>query len=140
MYSVFKRFKLPIGHRLSKHAGRCHNLHGHNFVVEIQLSTLKLNSNDMVIDFHDLKQIINELIDKYDHAVVLNTTDISNINHFTELGYRIEFLNDKDSDKDPTAEVFSEFLFYKFKQSFPNHKVDFVRIWESDDSMAEYSE
>lgn len=138
MYKVFKRFKLPIGHRLSKHKGRCFNFHGHNFVIEIQLSTPELNRDDMVIDFHDLKKFVNMVIDKFDHAVVLNPNDKKNIEFFKEAGYRIEFIS--NGDHDPTAEVFSRYLYSEFTNTFSVHTVDFVRVWESDDSMAEYSE
>jgi len=143
MYRVFKRFKLPIGHRLSKHGGRCYNFHGHNFVVEIQLSSEELNSNDMVIDFHDLKRVVNDQIDKYDHATILNPTDIVNIENYKTLGYRLEFINAGGEDVDPTAETLSKFLYHKFSDVFKKEysiNVDFIRIWESDDSMAEYSE
>ena len=142
MYKIFKRFKLHIGHRLSKHAGRCHNIHGHNFVIEVQLKTNLLNKNDMVIDFHDMKTIINAEISKYDHVTILNSKDQKNIDHLSKIGYRLEFLY--EGDVDPTAEVLSRFLFVALRSLFISHGngigVDFVRVWENDDSYAEYSE
>jgi len=68
MYKVEKRFTIPIGHRLSKHKGYCKNLHGHNFVVLIGVKSEKLNENDMVIDFSDLKNESNRILDNWDHS------------------------------------------------------------------------
>lgn len=138
MYKVCKTFKVPIGHRLSKHKGLCKNIHGHNLKLEIQLTAHTLNFNDMVIDFADLKKIVAEYLEKYDHTTIFNPTDERNIQFFKEEGYRIEFIS--DSDQDPTAEVLSKFLFDNLRDAFPGKIVEFVRVWENDNSYAEYSE
>ena len=140
MYKVLKRFKLPSGHRLSKHKGACHNIHGHNYAIEIQLSSEVLDSNDMVIDFHDLKGLALALLDRFDHATVLNPMDEANIVHLNKMDYKLEFIS--KTNEDPTAEVFSKYLYQNLTTifMFENLDVDFVRVWESDDSMAEYSE
>ena len=138
MYIVCKTFKVPIGHRLSKHSGLCHNVHGHNLRIDVQISSYKLNKDDMVIDFHDLKSVVTEILDKYDHATLFNPTDTKNIEFFKNEGYKIEFITKEDED--PTAEVFSKFLFEVLKKSFPNQVIDYVKIWENDNSCAGYSE
>lgn len=138
MYTVCKTFKVPIGHRLSKHVGLCKNVHGHNLRIDVQMSCLKLNSDDMVIDFHDLKDAVTEILDKYDHATLFNPTDTKNIEFFKNEGYKIEFITRENVD--PTAEVFSKFLFDVLVKTFPRHKVDYVKIWENDNSCAGYSE
>lgn len=142
MYKVFKRFKVPIGHRLSKHCGLCKNIHGHNLVIEVQLSTDNLNDNDMVIDFKDLKTYVNDILEKFDHTTILNRNDTESGKFLEKAGFRVEYIN--ALDRDPTAEVFSAYLYKRFQSIFckaPFYlKVDFVRVWENDDSMAEYSE
>mgnify|MGYP001089992700 CR=1 FL=1 len=82
MYKVCKTFKVPIGHRLSKHKGLCKNVHGHNLKLEIQLSCHTLDENDMVIDFGDLKYVVGDFLSKFDHATIFNPTDIMNIEFF----------------------------------------------------------
>ena len=134
MYRIRKTFKFPFGHRLSKHEGLCKNFHGHNAKLEVQLMSLDLNENDMVIDFSELKKVVNELIIKdFDHSMVLNDSDKEKIN-----GKKI-YLNG-----DPTAEVLSEH-FYKildeyFKVNNGDIQVEFVRLWENDGAFSEYSE
>ncbi len=140
MYKVCKTFKVPIGHRLSKHKGLCKNIHGHNLKIEVELMTEVLNWNDMVIDFHKLKEEVNKTLDKYDHTTLFNIKDVENAEFFTQAGYRVEYIS--PLDQDPTAEVFSHFLYRVLSERFrmDDIKVGFVRIWENDDSYAEYSE
>ena len=141
MYKVRKQFHVPIGHRLSKHCGLCKNVHGHNLLIEVQLKSEVLNSNDMVIDFSYLKETVNRLfLNKMDHCTILNMTDsktIQGIGTIQEEG-KI-FL----CPSDPTAEFLSKFLYDMLKENYRDMstiRVDYVRIWESNSACAEYSE
>lgn len=144
MYKVRKKFRVPIGHRLSKHSGLCKNIHGHNIVVEVQLRSKHLDKNDMVIDFYELKNIVGTILSEFDHALILNCKEAKNLVDFQQQ--KVKFLMD-DYNTDPTAEVMSWYLFYRvnklLKESEVNPgieiEVDFVRVWENEDSMAEFS-
>lgn len=139
MYIVKKLFRVPMGHRLSKHKGLCQNVHGHNLKMEIQLSSHQLNDNDMVIDFGDLKKLISGMIDEFDHTMVLNPDDLENLSHYTALGYRLKTISPVDSNTDPTAEVLCEYLYYRVRDVIRTGiSVDFIHIWENDNSMAGY--
>jgi 6-pyruvoyltetrahydropterin/6-carboxytetrahydropterin synthase len=137
MFRVKKIFRLPMGHRLSKHLGLCNNVHGHNMKIEVQISCHDLDNNDMVIDFAILQNIIDMHTKVYDHCTLLNSTDTDYINFLRERGRINTFEN-----ADPTAEM----LAYKFYNIFSKGmkdvnqyiNVDFVAIWESDDSVAIY--
>ena len=134
MYSVTKVFRIPIGHRLSKHQGLCKNIHGHNFKIEVKISRKELNENDMVIDFSDLKKIVNGILDNFDHALMLNSGD--NVCVSSKTIYL------KKDGVDPTAERLAEYLYNEIKQKFffDELRVNSVRVWENDDSYAEYVE
>jgi len=138
MYKICKTFKVPIGHRLSKHVGLCKNIHGHNLKIQVELMSERLNTDDMVIDFHDVKEIVNKYLEKYDHTTLFNKADKENIDFFKKAGYRVRHIS--QTNEDPTAEVFSRYLFGIFQQTFKDIQVGFVRIWENDDSYAEYTE
>lgn len=71
---VVKEFSFDAAHCLPEHAGKCKNLHGHTYKLMIGVTTLALNLNKgMVVDFGDLKKIVNELvIDKLDHSFLNN--------------------------------------------------------------------
>jgi len=145
VYRVRKIFKLPIGHRLSKHAGLCKNIHGHNIRCEIQISCSELNLNDMVVDFHDIKTIVSAILERFDHAVLINNSDKEFRKFAHQFGVRTIILECyDDANVDPTAEVLARYLFQHISTEFQSYNpklvLDFVRIWENDDGMAEYSE
>lgn len=70
---ITKEFNFSYGHLLPNHDGKCRNLHGHNAKVFITVSRDVVDEpgsaqEGMVMDFGDLKKIVNEtIIDKWDH-------------------------------------------------------------------------
>ncbi len=54
MYSVIREIHFSYGHRLLNYKGKCANLHGHNGRVQIEVSSEKLNSLGMVMDFYEI--------------------------------------------------------------------------------------
>ena len=144
MYIIRKIFRVPVGHRLSKHRGLCKNLHGHNFKIEVQLKSNLLDDNDMVMDFKDIKEIVNSVLDDFDHCTILNSSDLKFIDFCEDNNLKYSVIG--IGNQDPTAEVFCKELYLKISD-LVNRKVgleevivDFVRIWENDNSMAEYRE
>ena len=59
-----------MAHMLANHWGACRNLHGHSYRLHVTVMRIaELAVNDMVVDFSDLKSLVNKLIVyKYDHA------------------------------------------------------------------------
>lgn len=64
-----------MGHRLQRHNGKCRFLHGHNYIVDVSVRGPVDDVTGMVIDFHDLKQSVRDVLDNYDHAFVLEEGD-----------------------------------------------------------------
>jgi len=135
MYRVERKFTFPMGHRLSKHLGACSNIHGHNVTLLVGVKTLILNDNDMVIDFHDLKNIVQPLLDEWDHSLILNEMDRTpTINN--KLFKKVFFF-----DFDPTAEKLSEHLYRLINQVLPmGIQMDYVKFYENENSLATFSE
>ena len=73
-----KEFNFEASHALWNYDGKCKNLHGHSYILFVTVigSPIKDSQNvknGMVMDFGDLKKLVNELIvDKFDHSVILN--------------------------------------------------------------------
>lgn len=125
MVSICKRFKFDAAHKLPKHNGRCHNLHGHRWWVDVSISgpivTSGSSDNGMIMDFGQLKEIVNlEIINLVDH----------------------KYLNDELPFEDPTAENMSEFFFKKLSDKLLtidiDVKLEFIRVWETEDAYAEW--
>jgi 6-pyruvoyltetrahydropterin/6-carboxytetrahydropterin synthase len=135
MYFVEKAFRIPIGHRLSKHKGLCCNIHGHNWKLLIKVKSETLNQNDMIIDFYDLKTIVDKLIiTKFDHCLIVKYDDRMIPEDYDGKIIRINC--------DPTAEFLSRYIYEElekyFNKSLPGIFVDQITLYENDDSSAMY--
>jgi len=133
-YRIERRFTFPMGHRLSKHLGACANVHGHNVTLLVGVKTILLNDNDMVIDFHDLKEIVEPIVNEWDHCTLLNIKDKNNALK-SKLFKKINVF-----DFDPTAEKLSEYLYHSIDNLLPvGIKMDYVKFYENENSMATFS-
>jgi len=69
--SVGKLFKFVAAHKLPNHKGKCKQWHGHNFVCAVWIRKRVDPDTDMVIDFGDLKTMVeHHVVDKLDHGVL----------------------------------------------------------------------
>lgn len=109
MFRVRKQFKFEMGHRLrSAYSACCRDqVHGHSFICEVFLEAEELNEDGMVLDFGELKALIGNYIDSFDHRLALPK----------ELAEDYSFPSEKVAplvfDFNPTAEELArEFYFH----------------------------
>ncbi|UOY09084.1 6-carboxytetrahydropterin synthase [Muricauda sp. SCSIO 64092] len=75
---ITKEFTFETGHALYGYDGKCKNVHGHSYKLAVTVIGSPISDNNhvklgMVIDFGDLKKIVEEeIIDPFDHATVFN--------------------------------------------------------------------
>ena len=131
MYKVTKEIHFCYGHRLLNYNGKCRFLHGHNALVEIELSSDTLDRRGMVMDFEEVKRSIQTWIDStLDHKMLLNEAD-SILPLFNAQKEPIVILKNN-----PTAEHLAELIFNHAQAAgFP---VTEVRFWETPRSFATY--
>ena len=131
LFSVTKRIDFCYGHRLLDYDGVCRHPHGHNAVVEIEVSTDQLDHRNMVCDFTDIKRIVKGWIDaQIDHKMVLRHDDPL-VPLLRSLGEPVFVV-----DRNPTVEHLAKLIFdYAASQNFP---VERVTVWETPTSSAEY--
>ena len=79
MYSVTKRIEIAAAHKLYlPYESPCQRLHGHNWIITVEISSEELDDCGMVIDFKMLKQIMEKVIkEKYDHRDISELFDIN---------------------------------------------------------------
>lgn len=143
MFTVTKSFNVPIGHRLMENANRCFCLHGHNLKIDVEVSRESLNKNGMVIDFYDLKKIVESCTDAFDHSTILNSKDKEIGDLLSQMGgirpQRVRYLPD---DMDPTSENLCYIIYNVLSSEFTVYdeklKLKSISIWESDTSKAKY--
>jgi 6-pyruvoyltetrahydropterin/6-carboxytetrahydropterin synthase len=135
MFEIEKRFIVPIGHRLYKNKHLCKNIHGHNFTVFVGIKSKKLNEDDMVMDFSDLKAMVSPLLNSYDHCLLLNENDeelAEQAGRFCENVITFPF--------DPTAERLAQTVFVFVDEQLKSSEivVDYVTVYENENSKATY--
>ncbi len=109
-------------HFLANYQGKCENLHGHNWKVEVIVCGAKLNLSGLVIDFSDLKQITNKVLEELDHH------NLSDLAYFAKSS--------------ASSEEIARYIFEQLKPEVGKKagELEEVRVWETDNSCASYSD
>lgn len=55
-------------HSLPKYEGKCRNVHGHTYTLEVIIEGEVDSETNFVIDYLELKKIIGDIINKFDHT------------------------------------------------------------------------
>jgi 6-pyruvoyltetrahydropterin/6-carboxytetrahydropterin synthase len=58
---------------------KCWNLHGHTFFVDTEVEGEVDESTGMVIDFQKLKKVILEVLEEFDHKIILPEKDANRV-------------------------------------------------------------
>jgi len=88
---IRKKFKFEGSHIVRNCSStRCaHSIHGHSYIVEVFVTSDRLDSGGMVVDFGLLKKTIGTLVDAFDHAMVFwSQDDVSYVSAMQELNMR----------------------------------------------------
>jgi len=108
---ITKIFEFDAAHRLPDYNGKCANLHGHRWKLEVTIEGEVDKKTGMIMDFGELKTIVNETI----------------LNHLDH-----NYLNDLEGLKNPTAEnIIREIwngLSYHIKKPL---KIAELKLWET---------
>ncbi|MBV8202881.1 MAG: 6-carboxytetrahydropterin synthase QueD [Acidobacteria bacterium] len=85
MHTIFKDFSFAAAHAIRGHTGGCENLHGHNYRVRVHLRARRLDALGMVLDFAELKAIMQEVLGPFDHRVLNEVPPFDERNTTAEL-------------------------------------------------------
>ncbi|NOL49154.1 6-carboxytetrahydropterin synthase QueD [Pelistega europaea] len=135
---VVKIFTFDSSHLLDGHDGKCKNLHGHTYKLEVEISGDLIADGPkegMVLDFGDVKNVVKQyVLDRMDHAFLYNRlserekTIASLLEGWGLKTYALE--------QRTTAEVMSYHIFQILQQQ--GLPVTRVRLWETPTSYSEY--
>ena len=70
MFEVTVEQTFAAGHALREYKGKCENVHGHNYRVQIAVEGEKLNRIGLLVDFVELKKAVREVADRLDHQFI----------------------------------------------------------------------
>lgn len=122
MYELVVQSHFDAAHSLREYPGKCAQIHGHTWQVEVVLYGTQLDDTGMLIDFFDVKTFLNRICEQLDHRLI----------------------NDHEYFKtyNPTAENLSRFFYEELaswvKQTYPHVLIRSVQIWESPKTSVRY--
>ena len=139
MYFLKTSASFDSAHFLHGYDGKCANIHGHRWTIEVMVSSEKLentgNCRGMLIDFSDLKKAVRTLADELDHALIYEegTLKQNTISALMDENFRLISVPFR-----PTAENFARSFSEKLiSEGLP---VKSVTVWETPDNCAVYEE
>lgn len=107
---ITKRFKFELAHRLvDSYSEKCQSIHGHSYIAEVTLRGEHLDSTGMLMDFGEVKNKLQHLIDSWDHSFMFWSKD-KLANHYKSM-LAVEPLRMIEVDYNPTAEGMSYHIF-----------------------------
>ena len=113
--------QFAAAHKLRDFKGKCERLHGHNWRIEVILTGEKLNNAGLLIDFKEVKEATDGILEKLDHS----------------------FLNElpQFKDQNPSSENIAAYLFERLSSRLNNNQIKVAKViaWESDFASASYS-
>ena len=125
MYYATKKFRFEMGHKLSgAYTKACLDPHGHTYTLEVTVKSTLLDNYGMVMDFKRLKEIVQPLVNKFDHKFLIHGENF---------------------DKNPTAENIADYFWDKIVKKIrigydgklmpvPEVELHKITLWETADS------
>lgn len=122
MFEASVKASFSGAHRLKGYRGKCENIHGHNWDVEVFIGAENLDRQGISMDFRLLKRKLKGVLDALDHRD-LNKTAFFRRNN-------------------PSAENIAKHIYMNLKKSVNSKGISLrrVNVWETKDSCAVYFE
>lgn len=139
---ITKQFNFETGHALYGYDGKCKNVHGHSYKLAVTVVGEPITDSSnvkygMVIDFSDLKKIVQEeIVHVFDHATVFNqnTPHVELAKELEKRGHHVILV-----DYQPTAENLVIDFAQRIKNRLPERiKLFSLRLQETESSFAEW--
>jgi 6-pyruvoyltetrahydropterin/6-carboxytetrahydropterin synthase len=115
MYELMVEKNFAAAHYLKNYNGKCENMHGHNYKVQIFVKGNELDPEvGYLIDFKILKKELQKVLDKIEHTTLNEVLDFN-----------------------PTAELLAKYIYENLHENL-HKKLNKVTVWENADTSATY--
>jgi 6-pyruvoyltetrahydropterin/6-carboxytetrahydropterin synthase len=120
-FEVMIERNFSSAHQLRGYKGKCENLHGHNYKIEIYARGRELDNIGLLVDFGELKEAADEVVQYLDHR---------NINELPPF----------DVELNPSAENLARYILERVSSRVGDERVKIykVRCFETPTSIATY--
>jgi 6-pyruvoyltetrahydropterin/6-carboxytetrahydropterin synthase len=109
--------RFSAAHNLRNYHGKCEELHGHNWQIEVTVGRKGLDKNGMIMDFSELKKLTKGILYKLDHSY------LNEINYF--------------KSRNPTSENIVLYIAAELKKRLKRPlALKKVKVWETNSSCA----
>lgn len=116
MYTIKVKDDFSSAHNLKGYEGKCENLHGHNWKIEVTVKKQKIDDTGMVLDFKKVKKALSQILEKLDHKTL------------NDLAYF--------KKHNPTSENIAKYIYDELSGKIEG--LDSVAVSETDSSSAAY--
>lgn len=128
MITTTEQFTLVVilrfcaAHKIEGYQGRCANLHGHNYKVEIEVCGQQLNDIGLLIDCETIKKRLKQVIDLLDHSYLNELPAFEGIS--------------------TSAENIARYIYQQCAKKINNEgvRVEAIKLWETDNFFVRYSQ
>jgi 6-pyruvoyltetrahydropterin/6-carboxytetrahydropterin synthase len=121
MFEVSVEETFAAGHALRNYRGKCENVHGHNYRVEVTFHGPELDPAGLLVDFVVVKKLMGAVVERLDHQFLNELAPFDALN--------------------PSAENMAKYFYDEISGGLSENtavKLSQVRIWETDTSSATY--
>ena len=121
MYEVMIEEEFSAAHALRGYRGKCENMHGHNWKVEVYVRGERLDEVGMLVDFKELKAATRRVMAYLDHQ---------NLNELKPF----------ELELNPSSEHIAGFILHQVAEQIDDDRVNVykVRVWETPSTSATY--
>jgi 6-pyruvoyltetrahydropterin/6-carboxytetrahydropterin synthase len=119
MFEVSVEQTFAAGHALRGYRGKCENVHGHNYKVEVLVQGEELDAIGLLVDFVEVKRLIQGVVEYLDHRFINDLPPFDVIN--------------------PSAENMAKYFYDEISGKLTGTaRVGQVKVWETDITSATY--
>src|SRR6202158_34923 len=84
MFEVSVEETFAAGHALRNYHGKCENVHGHNYRVQVTMEGEELKDTGLLVDFADVKRLVRAVVSRLDHQFLNDLAPFDAINPSAE--------------------------------------------------------
>ncbi len=137
MFTLQTKASFDSAHFLKGYEGKCSNIHGHRWTVEVELSKESLEEEGqcrgMIMDFSDVKSALREETGRLDHSFLMEE---GSLRPATLAALKEEKFRILEFPFRPTAENFARYFYERMKEK--GYPVRRVRVYETPNNCACY--
>ncbi len=116
MFELSVESYFSAAHHLLNYKGKCEQIHGHNWKVEVFVQGEQLDRSGMLIDFKIIKNHLHEILERLDHK------DLNQLEYFSIIS--------------PSSENIAKYIYTELKHKLTQLKK--VSVWETEKAKASF--